>query len=79
MSVTVSKWGNSLGVRLPQSVVKQLDINANDRLEFIVSKNTITFEKATNALTLEDLFKNYNGEEVVVAPIIPAPMGDEKW
>ena len=37
MSVTVSKWGNSLGVRLPQSVVKQLDINVNDRLDFIVS------------------------------------------
>ena len=34
----VSKWGNSLAVRLPRAVVNDLDLKAGDRLE-IVSAN----------------------------------------
>ncbi len=34
----VSKWGNSLAVRLPKALVNALDLKAGDRLE-IVSAN----------------------------------------
>ncbi len=34
----VSKWGNSLAVRLPKALVDDLDLKAGDRLE-IVSAN----------------------------------------
>ena len=31
----VSKWGNGLTVRLPKSVVDELDLKAGDRLEIV--------------------------------------------
>ncbi len=79
MSIIVSKWGNSLGIRLPQSVANQLDITADDKLEFSITKGKLTLKKATEPTTLEELFKDYNGESVAVRPVIPISVGDEKW
>ena len=31
----VSKWGNSLAVRLPKAIVNDLDLKAGDRLEIV--------------------------------------------
>ena len=31
----VSKWGNSLAVRLPRALVNDLDLKAGDRLEIV--------------------------------------------
>jgi antitoxin MazE len=33
----VAKWGNSLAVRLPQDVVRDLEIKAGDRLDVVKS------------------------------------------
>jgi antitoxin MazE len=33
----VSKWGNSLAVRLPAAVVEALDLKAGDQVEIIVA------------------------------------------
>ncbi len=35
----VSKWGNSLAVRLPKSVVEQLQLQAGDELAVVVNDN----------------------------------------
>jgi antitoxin MazE len=32
-AMQVSKWGNSLGVRLPKAIVEELNIEAGDELE----------------------------------------------
>jgi antitoxin MazE len=34
-AVQVAKWGNSLAVRLPQDVVRDLDIKAGDELDIV--------------------------------------------
>ena len=34
----VSKWGNSLAVRLPKALVNDLDLKAGDRLEIVSAK-----------------------------------------
>jgi antitoxin MazE len=33
----VSKWGNSLAIRLPEAVVAQLDLKTGDEIEIIVT------------------------------------------
>lgn len=55
MEMKVSKWGNSLAVRLPISVVTQLNIKEGDALEIgIVDNDTLnlfkTREKAVSNL-----------------------------
>ncbi len=42
----VSKWGNSLAVRLPKKLVEELSLNPGDELAIVAaSKETITVEK----------------------------------
>jgi antitoxin MazE len=38
-NVQVSKWGNSLGVRLPKALVDQLDLKEGDELNVVAARN----------------------------------------
>ncbi|MBU3917015.1 AbrB/MazE/SpoVT family DNA-binding domain-containing protein [bacterium] len=37
----VSKWGNSLAIRLPASVVKALELNEGDDIEVLISDERV--------------------------------------
>jgi len=50
----VSKWGNSLGVRLPQAVVDALTLKAGDDIEIVVS-GARRFEVRRNSTRLRAL------------------------
>lgn len=39
----VSKWGNSLGVRLPREVVTELGLEEGDEITFTISPDLRTF------------------------------------
>jgi len=39
LDMQVSKWGNSLGVRLPKALVEELNIEAGDEIELIRNEN----------------------------------------
>jgi antitoxin MazE len=42
----VSKWGNSLAVRLPKKLVEELGLSSGDELDIVAaSKNRIAVEK----------------------------------
>lgn len=80
MSITVSKWGNSAGIRLPVNVVNELKLNINDRLSCSVVGNRIILEKEVDTeLTIEQLFEGYEGEPENVTPFIFESVGNEKW
>ena len=61
MNITVSKWGNSLGFRLPAVIVDAFGINAGDSLTYEVdgSKLIIQKEKSTR-----QLFENFYGKSM---------------
>jgi antitoxin MazE len=44
LTVTVSKWGNAEGVRLPASYCKQLGIAAGDKVAIELDKNKIIIQ-----------------------------------
>lgn len=45
----ITKWGNSLGVRLPKDVVDELGLSAGDELAVVAaSKTTLVVDKAKN-------------------------------
>lgn len=45
----VSKWGNSLAVRLPKSLVDKLELAEGDELDVVeADKNTLVVAKAAN-------------------------------
>ena len=66
-AVKVTKWGNSLGIRIPQSMLKQVGITGdNNKVSLKVSDNKIIVEKQRRNLTREALanfdYKKYFAE-----------------
>ena len=69
MQIAVSKWGNSLGIRIPVNVIKALSIENGDLINYevrdnqlILSKDMSTkamfenfYHKSINEITLEDV------------------------
>lgn len=88
MYATIQKWGNSQGIRLPNILLKSLDIKENDRLEIIQVKDGIQLRKAPKIhRSFEDRFVeqfgaspeessvHFDNEEIDWG----SPMGAEIW
>lgn len=58
MSITVSKWGNSLGIRIPSAIVDALSINNGDKIEYEVKKEAVIIrKKKSTADIFEEFYK----------------------
>jgi antitoxin MazE len=55
MGVQLSKWGNSLGVRLPKLIVEQAQLRAGDQVEVSVAETgQVLLTPVQKKLTLEN-------------------------
>ena len=45
MNVAVSKWGNSIGIRIPNLVTETLNLRAGDHLSFEVKDGGLFMKK----------------------------------
>lgn len=88
MYVTVQKWGNSQGLRIPKALLEALDLRENDRVELTQAGDTITLRKAvaTPHKTLEERLTAFYGVPVEeIAPVEETemdwgkPEGKEVW
>jgi len=58
----VSKWGNSLAVRLPAAVVDTLDLKAGDDIEIVVADaRTFAVRKARGSREILARLRKYRG------------------
>ena len=55
MQVQVSKWGNSLGVRLPKELATRLGISEGSRVEMSAEPDRIVISVARPVYSLEEL------------------------
>lgn len=79
MKVSVNKWGNSKGIRLPKAVTESLDIGDNDSLNIEIKDNSIILSKPKDEITIEELFKDYKGGSFQAEIQEFEPQGNEKW
>lgn len=79
IKVSVIKWGNSKGIKLPKSVTGSLNIQINDYLELEVKNDTIILSKPENDLTIEEMFKDYDAGTFQVDIHEFELLGNEKW
>lgn len=56
-NITLSEWGDGVGLQIPQTILKQMNLDAGDQVHFEFSQNKIIITKFTP--TLEDLLQNY--------------------
>ena len=82
-TTTISKWGNSKGVRVPAEILKKAQVDLNDMLYFDVDEHgRIIMSKVPMPKegTLEYLFKDYSEGSFQTELIdLGEPVGEEQW
>lgn len=85
MQATIQKWGNSQGIRIPKAFLEALGMAENDLVELsrvddnLVIKKVKKENKKVSELTLEEIFKDYEGDDTVEEFDWGAPVGKEVW
>lgn len=59
---TITKWGNSQGIRIPKGALVAACMKENDDVEIIADKETITLRKLRRPKSLDELFAGYHGD-----------------
>lgn len=60
MGLILQKWGNSNAIRLPKTLLDELDWKSNQELDFLITEEGLTL-KPTKKLTIENLFAGFEG------------------
>ena len=81
MQATIQKWGNSQGIRIPKAFLEALGMMENDLVELnrVDDNIVITKVKEKKELTLEEIFKDYDGEYAAEEFDGGPPVGKEVW
>jgi antitoxin MazE len=63
MQIKLQKWGNSLGIRIPSSIINELKLKENDLLNAAIKENKIVIDKNSHK-SIYELFEGYSGDYV---------------
>ena len=78
MVVTISRWGNSLGVRLPKDALEEANLGEGDVVDVIPEHGCIALKAHDAERTLEQLIDMITPENVH-AEAFPHIAGVESW
>ena len=62
MQVLVSKWGNSLGLRLPRALTAEIGVAEGQRVEIRADKGRLIVEPVRDAYTWAQMMENVTPE-----------------
>ena len=80
MEARLQKWGNSLGIRIPSTILKTLNLKTNDKVKLVCEDDKIVISKSNNdKISLEEKFKEYNGDNLAKDFNWDTPRGREIW
>lgn len=80
MEAKLQKWGNSDGIRIPSSLLKLLNLKTNDKVDIKYENEQIIITKPKKEkISLEERFKNYNGENLAKEFTWDEAKGKEIW
>ncbi len=77
--VRVSRWGNSLALRIPASAVKRLKLDEGSAMSVQVSGDAITLRPSTSEPTLAELLDGVTPDMVGGEMDWGKPVGKEMW
>lgn len=80
MEAKLTKWGNSIGIRIPSSLLKSLELHLDDKVTLLQEDDHIIITKSkSNKMSLEEKFRNYKGENLSKNFTWDEPVGREIW
>ena len=77
MTAAIQKWGNSLTLRIPQAVAKQIHVLEGDAVALTVGKSGLTVRPAPKPLCLDALLARVTPENSHPASECVADIGRE--
>jgi antitoxin MazE len=79
MTTLVSKWGNSLGIRISKSVAAAVSVQDGDEVDVTVQEGAIIIRPAVKRYTLEELVEGITPRNRHAEVDWGAPKGKEVW
>ena len=80
MEIRLQKWGNSIGIRIPNAFLKSLKLKNNDKILLVQEEDKIIITKSNNNnIDLKERFDNYKGENLALEFEWDSPVGKEIW
>jgi antitoxin MazE len=79
MQTVVKKWGNSLAVRVPQSIATAADLQEGTAVNLTLEAGALVVKLARPRYTLEELLEGYKPEHRHAEVGWGPPRGDEAW
>ena len=78
MQTTVSKWGNSLALRLPRHIAEGVNLTEGQAVEFEIADESLIVRPTRKRFKLADLLAGYK-RDTASETDWGAPQGDEAW
>jgi len=79
MQTTVSKWGNSLALRLPRHIAEGVKLTEGQTVEFEIADESLIVRPARKRFKLADLLEGYKKSKQHQEVDWGKPEGDEVW
>ena len=79
--ISISKWGNSQGLRIPKEIINALKLNIGDKVRIVIENNRAVIEpvKPKKSYSIEDLVANIPKDYQKEPEYLTTPMGREVW
>jgi antitoxin MazE len=80
MATTVARWGNSLAIRIPQKLAKEIQLAEGSEVNFQVIDGSLVIKpKSRKRYSLEELVKEIAPENLHAEVDSGNAMGNEVW
>ena len=80
MEIKLQKWGNSDGIRIPQVMLKSLNLKTNDKVKIEQVEDKIIITKSvTEKISLKERFDSYHGKNLSKEFTWDDRQGNEIW
>jgi antitoxin MazE len=79
MSVTLHRWGNSVGLRLPKPLLEQLGLKEGSEVDVKVENNRLVIEPSRRRYTMAELLEGFTPNDRPGEVDWGPPVGNEVW
>jgi len=81
LEISISKWGNSQGLRIPKDIIKALQINIGDKVRIFIENNRAIIEpiKKKKIYNIDDLIADIPSDYSKDRELLSQSMGKEIW
>ncbi len=80
MEIRLQKWGNSIGIRIPKSILNTLNLSENDKVELVQEGEKMVITKSMKKkISLRERFDKYQGSNLAKEFSWDEAKGKEIW